>query len=59
MGAPSPTTAPSDRVGQGSRLDHTRVPSIGLMKPVLMGGSPDEAEAVDAQHHEAVRNELY
>nr|WP_246337421.1 hypothetical protein [Azospirillum oleiclasticum] len=44
---------------EGSRIDHTRVPSIGRMKAVLMGGSPDEADAVDAHYREAVRNDLY
>lgn len=44
---------------EGSRIDHRRVPSIGRMKSVLMGGSPDEAEAVDAHYREAVRNDLY
>ena len=42
-----------------SRIDRSRVPSIGQMKTALVGGSPAEAEAVDAQYRNSVRNDLY
>ncbi|RBP04526.1 hypothetical protein DFR50_1393 [Roseiarcus fermentans] len=42
-----------------SRIDRSRVPSIGQMKTALTGGSPAEAEVVDAQYCESVRKDLY
>jgi len=44
---------------EASRIDRSRVPSIGQMKTALMGGSPAEAEVVDARYCESVRKDLY
>lgn len=43
----------------GSRLDHAGVPSIGHMKAALMGASSAQADALDAQYHHSIRNDLY
>lgn len=42
-----------------SQIDRTKLPSVGQMMVAFMGGSSTQAEAVDAQYQEAVRNDLY
>lgn len=43
----------------GSRVHRSSVPSLGRMKVALMGGSPAEADAVDAQYYQSITNDLY
>ena len=42
-----------------SQIDRSTLPSIGQMKVALTGGSPADAERVDALYHSSVRNDLY
>lgn len=42
-----------------SQIDRTKLPSVGQMMVALTGGSAAQAEAVDAQYQDAVRNDLY
>jgi hypothetical protein len=42
-----------------SQIDRSTLPSIGQMKVALTGGSPADAERVDALYHASVRNDLY
>ncbi|MCC2976656.1 pyridoxamine 5'-phosphate oxidase family protein [Sphingomonas sp. PL-96] len=42
-----------------ARVDRKSLPSIGQMKVAMAGGSPADAEAVDAHYQHSVRNDLY
>jgi PPOX class probable FMN-dependent enzyme len=42
-----------------ARIDRASLPSVGQIKAALTGGSPADAELVDAQYHQSVRSDLY